>query len=108
MHATRPARLSRAEARRLIGEIATDADRVLFHPHAAKRLVQRGISVTQVRQAIRTGAIVEGPYLDERDCWRVEIEGRAAGDPIHAALAILWPERLLVVTVFQPHRKGGR
>jgi len=107
---SRPDHLSRAEARRIVREIAADADRIVLHPHARMRLIQRAISVTQVRTAVRTGTITDGPYLDDKDCWRVEMQGRAAGDALTVAIAILWPQRLLVVTVYRVNeaRKGRR
>lgn len=105
---SRPGALSKAEARHIVREISMDADRIILHPHARMRLVQRMISVTQVRTVIRTGTIVEGPYLDDKDCWRVEMQGRAAGDTLSVAVAILWPQRLLVITVYQPNERKGR
>src|SRR5258707_3673720 len=90
---SRPERLSRAEARIVIREIAAESGRILLHRHAAARLAQRGIAVTQVRHVVQTGAITEGPYLDAQDCWRVEMQGRAAGMSLTVALAILWPDR---------------
>jgi hypothetical protein len=105
---SRPDKLSRAEARDVIREIASDGTRIIFHRHALARIAQRGILVTQVRQVVQTGAIVEGPYLDAQDCWRVDMQGRAAGARLTVALAILWPERLLVITVYEVNESGGR
>lgn len=105
---SRPNRLSRAEARAVIREIAADGARIIFHRHAIARLAQRRILVTQVRHVVQTGAITEGPWLDAQECWRVEMQGRAAGTTLTVALAILWPERLLVITVYEPNERGGR
>lgn len=105
---SRPDRLSRAEARTVIREIAADGARIIFHRHAAARLAQRGILVTQARHVVQTGAIMDGPYLDAQDCWRVEMQGRAAGAALTVALAILWPERLLVITVYEANERRGR
>src|SRR6185437_6868146 len=105
---SRPDRLSRAEARIAIREIAAEGGRIVLHRHAAARLAQRGILVTQVRRVVQTGAITEGPYLDAQDCWRVEMQGGAAGMALTVALAILWPERLLVITVFEANERKGR
>ena len=103
-----PDKLSAAEARRVIREIAAEDGRVGFLPHALTRMAQRDVSRDEVLKIVRTGAIVEGPYLGLRGDWRVEMQGRVAGDVVSIAIAIEWRTRLLVVTVIKNERGRKR
>lgn len=96
-----PERLSAAEARKVIREIATDADRIVVLRHAEARMAQRQVTRTMLNRVVRAGALTEGPYLDVHGQWRVELEGRSAGDVVTVALAIEWRTRLIVVTVIK-------
>lgn len=96
-----PDRLSAAEARKVIREIAADGERVVPLRHAEQRMEERDISMSSVRRVVRAGAVTEGPYLDVRGNWRVEMQGRVAGDVLTVALSIEWRTRLLVVTVIK-------
>ena len=103
-----PERLSAAEARKVVREIAADGENVVFLPHAIKRLIERKVTDAQVRQVLRTGAVVAPPDRDERGLWRVEMQGSAAGDLLTVVVAIEWRRRLLVVTVYADEQRRSR
>jgi len=101
-----PMRLSRPSARRVIGEIAENSDRIVPTKHGKKRKRQRGISITQVRRVIKAGFVDGDPWMDEHGNWRVTMRGMSAGEEITVGLSIEWRSRLLIVTVFG--QKGDR
>lgn len=85
---------------------AADSERIVPLRDAEQRMAERDISMGSVRRVVRTGALTEGPYLDVRGSWRVEMQGRVAGDVLTVALSIEWRTRLLVVTVIK-HDTGA-
>ena len=95
-----PAKLSKAEAIRIVRELATDADRVVPVQHARKRMKERGITITQIIRVVRAGFIDGEPWLDEHGNWRVTMIGNPAGAQVTVGVAIEWRTRLLVITVF--------
>lgn len=93
-------RLSKPAAVRIIKEIGADPDRIVAVSHAKMRMVQRKISMTQVRRVVQSGFVDGEPWMDEHGNWRLTMRGTSAGEQITAAIAIEWRTRLLVVTVF--------
>lgn len=95
-----PSHLSKPAAVRIIREIGADPDRIVPVAHARMRMVQRRISITQVRRVVQAGFVDGEPWLDEHGNWRVTMRGTSAGEQITAGVAIEWRTRLLIVTVF--------
>ena len=95
--------LSSAKAKKLIAEIIKDSNKILFSPHASKRMKQRKITATQVLCCLKHGHIVEAPYRDIKTAdWRLTLETVSAGDIIKVAIAFhknKMGEVIVVVTV---------
>jgi len=105
---SQPGRLSAADARKVVREIAAVDDRIVFLPHALKRLIERDVKVADVRFVIRTGAVVAPPYRDEFGNWRIEMQGMAGGDLLSVVVAIEWRSGLLVITVYADEQRRSR
>jgi len=103
-----PDRLSAGEARKVIREIAAVDDRIVFLPHALRRMVERGVRIADVRHVIRAGAVIAPPYPDEFGNWRAEMQAMAGGDLLTVIVAIEWRSGLLVVTVYADEQRGSR
>ncbi|MCE9522327.1 MAG: DUF4258 domain-containing protein [Alphaproteobacteria bacterium] len=101
-----PDKLSAAEARKVIREIASDDARLLISTHARERMERRSVSIDDVLKVVRTGLIVEGPYLGVKGDWRVELQRSLSEDVVSVAVAIKWRTRLLVVTVIKEESRG--
>lgn len=95
-----PLRLSKPAAARIIKEIGADPNRIVPVHHARMRMVQRKISITQVRRVVQAGFVDGEPWMDDHGNWRVTMRGTSAGEQITAGIAIEWRTRLLIVTVF--------
>ena len=95
-----PLALPRASAARLIKEIGANPDNIVPVGHAKKRMVQRRISITQVRRVVQAGYIDGDPWLDEHGNWRVTMRAATAGDEVTVGVAIEWRTKLLIITVF--------
>ncbi len=95
-----PAHLSGAAARRIVRELAANADNVVPVNHAKRRMRERNINITQILRVVRAGFVDGEPWLDEHRNWRVTMAGNAAGARITVGVAIAWRTRLLIVTVF--------
>lgn len=103
-----PERLSAADARRVVRELAAVDDNIVFLPHAIKRLKERDIDPAQVRLVLRAGAVVAPPARNDFGRWQVEMQGIAAGDRLTAIVAIEWRSGLLVVTVYADEQRRSR
>jgi hypothetical protein len=96
-----PSTLSKAAAQRVIKELGSNPDNIVALPHCIKRMLQRKISITQIRRVVQAGFIDGDPWFDhEHADWRVTMRGFSAGHQITIGVAIEWQTRLLVVTVF--------
>ncbi len=95
-----PERLTPADAIRLIREIGEDSDRIVVLRHAQTRQRQRRITRRQIEACVRRGSIAEGPFLNSHGNWQVSLYRHAAGEAMTCVVAIDWPKRLLVITVF--------
>jgi hypothetical protein len=75
-----PAALSKPAAQRIIKELGSNADNIVALPHCVRRMVQRKISITQLRLVVQGGFIDGDPWFDhEHASWRVMMRGFSAG-----------------------------
>lgn len=92
--------MTRPQARKRIRALAEQSENVTLRiRHVKKRMRERGIDLEEILNVLRKGEIVEGPYLDEKGCWRCRVERLAAGEEITVVVAICGAE-LVVITVF--------
>jgi hypothetical protein len=95
-----PLTLTSANALKVIRGIASDSSRIIVVAHAKMRGRQRSITRRQIELCVQRGTITEGPFLNAHGNWQVNLFRHAAGEEITCVVAIDWPERLIVVTVF--------
>jgi hypothetical protein len=67
--------------------------------HSRKRMRQREVSWPQIRQVIKRGRAVEGPYHDIRGQWICRLEANVAGNTIAVVVRMENEERLKLDTV---------
>jgi hypothetical protein len=99
-----PPKLSRATARQVIREIASDTAKIVTRPHAGERSEQRGITRRQIELCCQKGIITEEPFFNAHGNWQVTMQRVAAGEEIECAVAIEWRSRLLVITTYRTKR----
>jgi hypothetical protein len=88
-------------ALRQIKLIAQDSDNIIVVTHGLKRGLQRAITRPQIEACIRKGTIIEGPFLNDHGNWQVTMFRHAAGEEMSCVVAIDWPSKLIVVTVYR-------
>lgn len=49
---------------------------------------------------MQLGTITEGPFLNSHGNWQVSLFRHAAGEELTCAMAIDWPNRLIVITAY--------
>lgn len=95
-----PLALTAAHALKIIRQLAADTNNIVIIPHARKRGRQRRISRRQVELCVQRGTISEGPFLNAKGHWQVNLYRHAAGEEMECVVAIEWGKSLIVVTVF--------
>lgn len=95
-----PLALTAAHALKIIRHLAADTNNIVIVPHARKRGRQRRISRRQVELCVQRGTISEGPFLNAKGHWQVNLYRHAAGEEMECVVAIEWGKSLIVVTVF--------
>lgn len=95
-----PDKLGVGEAETLIRRLSEQSENVRTTKHVRERLVEREIRFRQVLTCLRKGAVTEGPFLNGFGNWQVTITRLAAGQDLSLAVAIEWPNRLIVITAF--------
>lgn len=97
-------RLNDANALKLLREIAKDSGRVIVLKHAKSRMRERRITLPQVLEVLRKGALSEPASLDIHGNWKVTVQCKSCGELVTVAGAIDITknprERVLVITVF--------
>jgi uncharacterized protein DUF4258 len=93
-----PDKLSSAEAIRLVRELASDSANVELTHHCRARMYARDITLRQILGCLQKGIITEGPAIDTYGNWKMNIY--RAADGLTCSVAIGWPSRLIVITVF--------
>jgi len=95
-----PPFLSAEQALQVIRALAAQSDNIVIIQHARQRGRQRRISPRQIQLCCLKGSIVEGPFLNPRGQWQVNLFRYAAGEAMTCVAAIDWPSRLIIITVF--------
>jgi hypothetical protein len=95
-----PLRLTTNQALRMIRELSADSQNIVVIGHAKKRRHQRRVSRRQIELCVQRGTITEGPFLNQKGHWQVNLYRHAAGEELTCTVAIEWATRLIVVTVF--------
>ena len=91
--------VSRPDALRKIRELAADSANVVAGPEYPWRAVKRKLNWHDVIRALQRDSIVEGPYLDQKGCWRCRLERFAAGEELTVIVSICG-RTLVVITAF--------
>ena len=88
--------------RRQIAELAADSSRVVVtEGHAKPRMVERKVTLPQVLEVLRHGAVHEPAHQDLRTGdWRCTLQRRVAGDLLRVACAV-HEGKVIVVTVMR-------
>ena len=70
--------------------------------HAKERMLERDISITQVRAVLKQGMITESPTRDTSGRWSCRFEGYAAGEGLGVVVGFKFVNgaRVVVVTAF--------
>lgn len=95
-----PLALTVAHALKVVRQLAADTNNIVILEHARKRGRQRRINRRQVELCIQKGTICEGPFLNSKGNWQVNMYRHAAGEEMECVVAIDWGRSLIVVTVF--------
>jgi hypothetical protein len=95
-----PKTLSRADALRVIRVLAAETGNIFVIPYGRKKAGRRGITRRQIELCVQKGTPTEGPFLNQRGHWQMNLYRHAAGEEITCVVAIDWPERILVINTF--------
>jgi Domain of unknown function (DUF4258) len=95
-----PLTLTTQAALQMIRQLAAQSRQIVILDHCVKRMVRRHITRRQVELCLQKGSIVEGPFVNSRGNWQVNVLRHAAGEELTCTVAIEWATRLLVVTVY--------
>jgi uncharacterized protein DUF4258 len=80
--------------------MAADCDRLAYSGHAQDRMVERGVTILDVKRCLQMGRIVEEPTLNARGHWKMTVHRFAAGEALDVAVVIEMPDNgVVVVTV---------
>jgi hypothetical protein len=100
-----PIDLSTPAAARMIQQLGGESVRIVILDHCLKRMKQRRVTRRQVELCLQKGTITEGPSMNSKGNWQVNMYRHAAGEELTCTVAIEWGERLLVVTVMPGRRR---
>ena len=95
-----PLKLTPAIAIKMIREIAADSNNIVIISYGKTRMRQRRISRRQVELCVQRGTVAEGPFMNQRGNWQLNLYRHAAGEEITCVIALDWPNRLLVINAF--------
>jgi hypothetical protein len=95
-----PDHLNDADAIRLVRMLAVDSNNIVVIQHARKRGAQRSITRIQIERCVRHGIITEGPFVNPKGNWQMNLTRQTAGEQITCAVAIEWATHLIVITTF--------
>jgi hypothetical protein len=93
-----PTKLSRADATKIVRELAANSSNVGLTRHCSVRMQEREITLRQVLNCLLKGTISDGPAIDIHGNWKMDIY--RAADDLTCAVAIEWRSQLIVITVF--------
>jgi len=87
----------------IIRQTAEYSENVFITQHAAQRMTERRVTMTQVLQCLRTGAFIEGPTLDsyQQLGYKATMQQVRAGHLVKVALKLIeqGQGRVIVITV---------
>lgn len=95
-----PLALTPIAALKMIREIAKSSENIVVVKHAKKRQRQRSVMRVQIEACLCKGTIQEGPFMNDKGNWQVTMYRHAAGEEVNCVVAIDWPSKLIVVTVY--------
>jgi hypothetical protein len=95
-----PDALSEPDALAVVHLLAADTDNIVVISHGRKRGRQRGITRRQIELCVQKGTITEGPFVNRYGNWQMNLYRHAAGEEITCVVAIDWPSKLIVISVF--------
>jgi hypothetical protein len=95
-----PLTLTTTAALRMVRQLAANSGQIVILSHCQQRMVRRHITRRQIELCLQKGNIVEGPSMNARGNWQVNVFRHAAGEEMTCTVAIEWATRLLIVTVF--------
>lgn len=95
-----PLTMTAPAALRIIRAVAADSSRVIWLPHAKKRMRQRRISPQQAIACLLKGVISEGPSRDLHGYWRCTMQRFAAGEEISVVVSFKSIDGVVVISVY--------
>lgn len=95
-----PAELRRADALQIIRALAADTGKIVVIPYGRKKAGRRGITRRQIELCVQRGMPTEGPFLNPKGNWQMNLYRHAAGEEITCVVAIDWPSQVLVINAF--------
>ena len=95
-----PANLSKPEAEKVVRALAADSSKIVVLGHGKQRQRRHRITRPQIEACLRKGTIQEGPYLNERGQWQLNMYRHAAGEEVECVVIIV-----LVRTTFPKKRR---
>lgn len=81
-------RLTEQRAKEIIKEIIQDSSNVRFSFHVRERMIERGVTITQIMRVLEMGVFVESPYRSIKGNWKMTLSSRSAGYEIKVACAL--------------------
>ena len=73
-----------------------------FRLHAVQRMFERGITVVDVREVIKTGKVIEN-YPEDKPFQSYLLLGLVKGKPLHVVAAIdNKTQKAIIITVYEP------
>jgi hypothetical protein len=87
-----PSKLSKQQALAVVREFAKDSRDVFPVGHARQRLKQHRFTRRQMMTCLQKGVVTEGPALNSRGHWQVNITRMAAGEEMTCVVVIEWDQ----------------
>jgi hypothetical protein len=79
-----PTKLSKQQALAVIREFARNSENVIPVGHARQRMQQRRFTRRQMMICLQKGVVTEGPAINSRGHWQVNVTRLAAGEEMPA------------------------
>lgn len=97
-----PINLTKNDAQQYVKAALKSEGKLALSIHAKERMLDRDISIEQVREILKQAAITEGPYKDPMGRWNCRFEGYAAGEGICVVVGFQFinRSRVVVITTF--------
>ena len=95
-----PLKLTAPVALNKIRTLAAKSENIVVIPHAKRRQTERSVTRGQIEACLLKGTIQEGPFYNDKGNWQVTMYRHAVGEEVTCVVAIDWPSRLIVVTVY--------